>query len=138
MQKESKIHIELKFAAAHRLLGYEGNCGVLHGHTWKVEVEISGEPDKSGLIMDFRRIKRSIKKTFDHTIILNKADPLVRILEEAGQEVRVIDGNPTCENLAYLIAETLMKELKLSEIKVRVWESDNSYAEVKLSESGRS
>ncbi|MFO7582720.1 6-pyruvoyl trahydropterin synthase family protein, partial [Guyparkeria sp.] len=33
---------EVEFAAAHRLHGYDGNCARLHGHNWRVVVEVTG------------------------------------------------------------------------------------------------
>ena len=52
---------------AHYLPGHD-KCGSLHGHTYKIEVVIEGE-NRSGMIIDFTELKKSIKDTlafFDH------------------------------------------------------------------------
>ena len=42
------------FAAAHFLRGYEGECSRLHGHNWKVEVQVTTTTlDDVGMGMDF-------------------------------------------------------------------------------------
>ena len=33
----------VEFSSAHTLVGHSGPCKKMHGHNWKVEVEITGE-----------------------------------------------------------------------------------------------
>ena len=48
------LNVEFKFCAAHRLPNYDGPCNRVHGHNYRFEVEIRGEPDPhSGMILDF-------------------------------------------------------------------------------------
>ena len=52
---------------AHFIPGHD-KCGSLHGHTYKVEVIIEGD-NRSGMIIDFAELKKSIKETlklYDH------------------------------------------------------------------------
>ena len=37
-----RIKVYDRFASAHYLDGYNGKCEALHGHNWKVEVEVQG------------------------------------------------------------------------------------------------
>ena len=37
------LKVEHSFDSAHFLYGYEGKCRNIHGHRWKVEVEIKAE-----------------------------------------------------------------------------------------------
>lgn len=37
------LKVEHSFDSAHFLYGYEGKCRNIHGHKWKVEVEIKAE-----------------------------------------------------------------------------------------------
>ena len=46
--------------SAHYLPGHE-KCGVLHGHTYRIEVVIEGEK-QSGMLIDFSELKRSIRE----------------------------------------------------------------------------
>jgi 6-pyruvoyltetrahydropterin/6-carboxytetrahydropterin synthase len=103
------------FSAAHRLPGYAGPCERLHGHTWKVEITVEGDVNpNTGMVMDFKELKGIIDQ-FDHTE-LNIHPEL---------------PNPTAENLAELILTNVFdSEPGLLSVRVRVWESENSYAEV--------
>lgn len=120
MKKKSiyRTFVEREFSAAHELRGYENLCGKLHGHTWKVRVEVETEKlDKIGISIDFRDLKvklDSIIKNFDHKFL--------------NENPAFIEQNPTAENLAKEVYNKL-KELLPSDIKiceVTVWESPNS------------
>jgi len=119
-----ELMIEDKFAAAHQLVGYEGPCENLHGHTWKVQVFLKGEELGSvGMLYDFKEAKKVLKdilKAFDHKN-LNETAPF-------GAE------NPTAENLAKRIYNEYSSRLKgLPGAGVRVdrtsvWESETTCA----------
>jgi len=61
------------FEASHRLdhLGVEHPCYNLHGHSYRVEIEVYGEVDETtGFLIDYSeiaKIVRSIVKRLDHT-----------------------------------------------------------------------
>jgi 6-pyruvoyltetrahydropterin/6-carboxytetrahydropterin synthase len=55
------------FAAAHRLIGYEGKCEDLHGHNFVVEAFFSGEKlGDDGLLVDFKILKDYLKDVLDN------------------------------------------------------------------------
>ncbi|MBF0481575.1 MAG: 6-carboxytetrahydropterin synthase [Desulfovibrionaceae bacterium] len=61
------------FCAAHRLPGHAGACARVHGHNFAVTARLSapdtGEPDRSGMVMDFLDIKAildSVLGELDH------------------------------------------------------------------------
>jgi len=112
-----ELMIETEFAAAHQLKEVGGGCEQLHGHTWKVQVFVKGEKlDSHGILIDFRAVKRIVKKwtaRLDHHY-LNKV--LGSII-------------PTTENIAKYLFQKLEKEINLETIKlskVRVWEARDS------------
>ncbi len=109
------------FSAAHNLRGYKGKCEKLHGHNWKVEVEVTGPKlNKLGMLMDFHDIKdelQAVLDKFDHAY-LNEVPPFNKI-------------NPTSENLAKYVFDDLNLKLKTYNLKlhsITVWESDTSSA----------
>lgn len=123
----------IHFCYGHRLMDYEGKCRHPHGHNGKVEITMRGPKlDKRGMLMDFEDIKQTVQKwvdsELDHKMLLNKKDPLVKILEGMDEPIVVMDGNPTAENIAKMIFQHA-KERGLPVVNVRLWETVNSYAE---------
>jgi 6-pyruvoyltetrahydropterin/6-carboxytetrahydropterin synthase len=101
------------FDSMHLLPGHP-KCGVPHGHTYRVEVEVSGEP-VGGMVIDFALLKEALQETlsaFDHTD-LNALLPF-----------------PSCENLASEIHRRLKPRLQGKAIRVRIWEGDGKWAEL--------
>ena len=44
---------EFTFDAAHHLFNYEGKCKSLHGHTYHLQIAVSGYLDERGMTYDF-------------------------------------------------------------------------------------
>lgn len=105
---------ELEISAAHKLeLDYESKCQNLHGHNWRVIVFCRSKTlDKNGMVYDFTHIKKNIHDVLDH-----------KNLNE------ILDCNPTAENIAKWIADTIgtkcwRVEVQESKGNIAVWESD--------------
>ncbi|MFA5332485.1 MAG: 6-carboxytetrahydropterin synthase [Methanoregula sp.] len=128
------IYKEVQIDASHRLLYYKGKCANLHGHRWKIEVWMEGEPDtKTGILIDYNTIKKVIGK-YDHQVILNRDDPMVPCLEKF-QHVLTTPGDPTSERLARIFTDEInaagREENPAARVRMlRVWESPNCYAEI--------
>lgn len=116
------LKVKDKFCAAHQLVGYPGDCAKLHGHTWKVEVIVTGPLlDELEMLIDFRDIKGALKE-------------VIGPLDHNGSLNDILHINlPTAEHLAryifYRITNAL-DDLGLPghiEVKaVTVWESENA------------
>jgi 6-pyruvoyltetrahydropterin/6-carboxytetrahydropterin synthase len=115
-----ELMVEESFAAAHQLIGYEGPCENLHGHTWKVQIILSGSKlNELGMLMDFKEIKANL------SFIISKLDHKnLNVLPNFKQV------NPTSENVAEYIYGELSKKLgkKASLEKVTVFESPTTSA----------
>ena len=128
------IYKEVQIDTSHRLLHYQGKCANLHGHRWKIEVWMEGEPDPATqIVIDYSIIKKIVEK-YDHQIILNKDDPMVPGIAEF-HPVITTPGDPTSELIACLIRDDLelaCREQRISAkvMKIRVWESPTSCAEI--------
>ena len=67
-----KFHLKVRdgFAAAHRIVGSGGRCENMHGHNFRVELEVGGENlDGAGMLLDFTELKavlRRILQDLDH------------------------------------------------------------------------
>ena len=123
---------EIHFSYGHRLLHHPGKCARLHGHNGRVEIEISSSMlNAQKMVMDFYEIRNIlgawINETLDHQMILGKDDPLVEVLQNAGEPVVVIPENPTAEILAkWIFEEGRKKGLPIS--RVTLWETPSSAA----------
>lgn len=123
---------EFEFCFGHRLMNYDGKCRNLHGHNGKVCVTLVGDKlNAMGMIVDFVEMKRVIANwidsTLDHTLLLHQADPLIKILQEAGEKVLPLEVNPTTENMAKLVYDfCISKNLPVRE--VTMWETTYSHA----------
>ena len=91
----------------------------MHGHNWKVEVEVSGNKlDNIGMVMDFKDIKKSAKEIggrLDHQF-LNDLEPFK-------------ENNPTAENIAKYFFSELSKKINNNDIElksIKLWETDKS------------
>jgi 6-pyruvoyltetrahydropterin/6-carboxytetrahydropterin synthase len=102
---------EFKFDAAHKLAWHEGKCKNLHGHTYKLQVFVSGKVNENGIIIDFYELKKIVSEK-----VLEKLDH---------SNLNDIIDNPTAENIVIWIWEQLRDSLNLSELKL--WETDTSF-----------
>jgi 6-pyruvoyltetrahydropterin/6-carboxytetrahydropterin synthase len=126
------------FDAAHRLYGYEGKCSSLHGHTYKIEVELStGSLDNMDMIVDFGVIKKEvgcwIDVWWDHVVLLNSEDPLSKVLDESNNKMFVFaEQNPTAEVMAEYLFFIVRGVFPDQVTKVTVWETPTSFASFSL------
>lgn len=127
----SKVYVtkEFEFESAHNLINYKGACENLHGHTYKLQVTVSGticNEDESPenlssdfMVMDFKELKRivgGLVDNLDHSYLNN------------------FFKNPTAELMAvsifnHLSQRELPKDVKVESVKL--WETSTSFAEYK-------
>jgi 6-pyruvoyltetrahydropterin/6-carboxytetrahydropterin synthase len=73
---------QLVFCSGH-FISYEGDkCERLHGHNYRVGVEVSGPLDENRYVFDFialKRLMRAIVEELDHRMLLPLRNPLVRV-----------------------------------------------------------
>ena len=107
------------FASAHTLRDYPGACSRMHGHNWKVEVEVVATSlDKVGMGIDFKDIKKCTKQVtaeLDHRYI-NEIKPFDEI-------------NPTAENIAAYIYKgvgELINNDRVRVASVTLWETERA------------
>ncbi len=80
----------LSFSAAH-FLQIPGKCGRLHGHNYRVKAGVEGEPDESGMVVDFGWLSERVKDVcamLDHKVLLPGVSEKMQI-ERAAGEVRI-------------------------------------------------
>jgi 6-pyruvoyltetrahydropterin/6-carboxytetrahydropterin synthase len=123
---------EIDFCYGHRLLNYDGKCKYLHGHNGRAIISLAAEKlDSRGMVLDFTDIKQVVSgwidEHLDHRMILHRADPLARVLQELGEPLYLIDANPTAETIARLIYECAAGH-GFPIVEVQLWETPNCCA----------
>jgi 6-pyruvoyltetrahydropterin/6-carboxytetrahydropterin synthase len=124
--------IELKglgFSAAHFIIGHT-KCEHLHGHNWNVAVQVEGEIDKRGLLVDFIELKKvmeKICKAYDHRLLLPSKNPALKRTTRKNTEIFVHGRkfefpkggvvwlpvvNITVEELARVVADRIVENLR--------------------------
>lgn len=121
----------LVFSAAH-FITFNGNiCERLHGHNWRVAVEVAGELDKNRYVFDFIALRDATQRLvneLDHRMLLPTEHPMIQVTAiEEEVTVRFEKrrwvfpredcfllpvANTTAELIARYLAERLQTELR--------------------------
>jgi 6-pyruvoyltetrahydropterin/6-carboxytetrahydropterin synthase len=131
---------KMSFSAAHFVMGTE-YCESLHGHNYDVEIEIFGNLDDLGMVIDFREVKkkvRSLCRTLDHRVLLPGNSDTIEVKEKNESIEVLVQGKRYCfpiedcvilpfsATTAEYLAEYLAKKLVLPEnLKVKVCVSES-------------
>jgi 6-pyruvoyltetrahydropterin/6-carboxytetrahydropterin synthase len=127
-----RVTKSVAFCYGHRLLNYAGKCKHLHGHNARAVITLESDGlDDRGMVEDFSELKRVVHDwldaQIDHTLLLCRDDPLLPMLQDAGERVCVTDDNPTAEVIARMIYEYVAGR-GFPVVEVALWETDTSYA----------
>ncbi|MHA1867546.1 MAG: 6-pyruvoyl trahydropterin synthase family protein [Candidatus Heimdallarchaeaceae archaeon] len=129
---------EFTFEAAHKLnLDYESECSSLHGHSYRVQIEIHARKlNRNGMIIDFKElncIKEYVNENWDHATIISKNDPEIeRFKKEISMKISIFPyKNVTAELMAkhlWLISTNMINKKIKCKIIVRIWETAKNSA----------
>jgi 6-pyruvoyltetrahydropterin/6-carboxytetrahydropterin synthase len=129
---------------AHRLPDHSGGCRNVHGHSYRMWVELAGEPDEMGMVLDYFDLKKMVDPLIaeiDHAFLCDRSDTLiVDFLESSDLKAVYVNFPTTAENLAKWFFERLqalfyqlnngLSMKHLHELRVRIQETERTYAEV--------
>jgi 6-pyruvoyltetrahydropterin/6-carboxytetrahydropterin synthase len=123
---------EIHFCYGHRLLHHPGKCRHLHGHNARAVIRLeSDELDGLGMVVDFSDIGDFVKgwldTKIDHNMLLWREDPVLPLLQAAGERVYVTEQNPTAEHIARLIYERV-REGGYPVVEVALYETASAFA----------
>lgn len=163
-----KLKICHNMEIAHRLSLSPGKCQQIHGHGMQVELTLGnlGSHDdgmcvnRYGQTMEFGDMKRKfrdhIDSTYDHRLVLNRADPFAgpifmmdkattvdNVYYEINKDkdqvflpgLSLVDGDPTVENLARWIAEWAAIAFKC-DVTCSIAETKTNGAEISVAYNG--
>lgn len=120
-EKVMRIGREFTFDSAHHLLNYDGACANVHGHTYHLHIMLLGKV-KDGFVIDFKLLKEIVQE-----YVISKLDH--KDLN------KVLDFNPTAENIAIKIWEVLdpvIDEVFKGRVvleRVKLYETPGSFVE---------
>lgn len=135
-----KIAKEFRWEMGHRLPKHHGACRNIHGHSYRLVVEIEGEINpETGMIIDFAEISAKVKPLLaelDHAFLCQEDDQEVRDLLESMDMKRVYIPVPsTVENICGLFVTRLRPafaaDTQVTAFTVRIWETASSVAEIR-------
>jgi 6-pyruvoyltetrahydropterin/6-carboxytetrahydropterin synthase len=132
MQHMYQVSKSVSFCYGHRLLNYTGKCQHLHGHNARAVITLESKVlDERGMVEDFSEVKRLVwswlDEEIDHTLLLHRDDPVLPVLQSAGERVMVTDENPTAEVIARMIYEFVAGK-GYPVTGVTLWETETSFA----------
>ncbi|MFZ4160457.1 6-pyruvoyl trahydropterin synthase family protein [Streptomyces griseoincarnatus] len=109
------VTVSHNFETAHRLPHLSGKCENLHGHSWWAEITVTAPALAAGTVVEFGEFKKLIRQWIDthldHGTMLGPGDPLLPVLRAEGCKVYEVEGWPTVENVAALLAGTASRAL---------------------------
>jgi 6-pyruvoyltetrahydropterin/6-carboxytetrahydropterin synthase len=136
----TRIAKEFHWEMAHRLPYHTGGCQNVHGHSYRLWVEVEGEPDAQGMVMDYLDLKAVVEplvKQLDHSFLCDRSDEMMmQFFHGNSLKVNYVDFPTTAENLAsYLLKEITLRlresqNVLVKRLCVRVQETERTYAEV--------
>lgn len=134
------ISKQFRWEMGHRLPLHEGLCRNIHGHSYEAHVILSGEPDASGMVMDYYDMKLLIQdklNELDHCFLCSADDTVVRdFLERHNLKTVIVDFPTTAENIARMLATHVVSQLpaghRIDAVRMRVFETEKTFAEVEI------
>lgn len=133
-----QLTTEHSFDSAHFLAGYDGKCGNLHGHRWRVLLTVQSETlredqRQKGMCVDFAELKKDLRTeldALDHVLIIEQGslrESTMKALQEEKFQVVEMPFRPTAENFARYFYELFtLKGYPVA--KVEVYETPNNSA----------
>lgn len=132
---KSKIFYSGTIDSAHFVPMCNTKCENIHGHTWRVEIEMISEVKKDGMVIDFGKIKELLN-SLDHNVLNEESFTPVKINHidlGKGWFVKNIMNDvieqPTAELMSRYIYSTLMRQVNAAYCSVKIYEGENKGAE---------
>lgn len=148
----------LVFSAAH-FITFNGNiCERLHGHNWRVAVEVAGPLDENSYVFDFVALRDTTQKLvgdLDHRVLLPTQHPAIQVMADAHEVIATFESRrwvfpredcvllPVANTTAELIARWMALQLrdiirqhpnqKLDSLRVEIEENFGQWAMCEMS-----
>ncbi len=135
-----KITKEFRWEMGHRLPLHDGACRNVHGHSYRLRVEVEGAVDEQGMIIDFNHISAAVKPfitKLDHAFLCEESDTeILSFLRAHDMKLYVIPYPSTVENICRLFADKLQpffaQHPNVACFRVRINETASSEAVLEI------
>lgn len=132
---------EFVWNMSHRLMAHSGLCKNIHGHSYKLRIVFDGAIDQDGMVIDYYEIGTIVQPVvdlLDHAFMCEAGDGIMKEFLEANQfKFVIIQTEPTAENICSWFADKLAPKFQdyknLFTMKIRVYETSDTYAEIEVS-----
>ena len=126
---------QCQFDAAHVLPHHAGQCKNLHGHTYRVIVEVAEDADSEDMVIDFKDLKQVIRDVivdrFDHAFLYDETSEseceIAAVIAKHDMRSVGLPFRSTAENLARYFFHELATRVNV--VSVKVYETPESCAE---------
>lgn len=133
------LHLVRNISCSHHLNLHNGKCNNLHGHNYKVEVDIETDNiidapvSSDGMVCDFGDVKNIID-SLDHQDLNSYFEEKIKGFD-TDNLIATLSTQPTAERLAKWLAIEIFKKVKNTnsfahklEVKVTIFETENCSA----------
>lgn len=123
---------------AHRLPYHTGGCKNIHGHSYSMTVELGGEPESNGMVLDYDDLTTAVAPfvaEIDHCFLCSESDTIVaEFLRTHSMKAVYVDFPTTAENIAHWMFEKLsdvfVVRKNIYSLRIIIAETERSSAEV--------
>jgi 6-pyruvoyltetrahydropterin/6-carboxytetrahydropterin synthase len=135
-----RIAKEFNWEMSHRLPFHNGDCKNIHGHTYKVRIEIEGETDSNGILIDYydlAKIVAPVIQPMDHAFLVDESDHIMLdFLRENNFKHVVVPFTTTAENIVSNLINKLKPRFQdhqnIDTLKIRFHETSDVFAELEI------
>ena len=132
----AKIARLFHWEMGHRLPFHDSGCANIHGHSYRLWVEVHGSCDEHGMLIDYGHLKLSVQpviETLDHAFLCAESDGVMKeFLLAQGFKSVFVPFHSTAENICLYLLDRIWDALssypRISGVIVKLHETDNSYA----------
>ena len=135
-----KIAKEFNWEMGHRLPEHFGKCKNIHGHSYKMLVEIEGDVMDNGMVMDYYHLKDAVEplvENLDHAfLVFNEDEDVIDFLIKMNSKKMIVNFQSTVENITWFFLNEIKNAglpQNIRKVKVRVCETPDDYAEEEIS-----
>ncbi len=133
----TRIAKEYRWEMGHRLVFHEGLCRNIHGHSYCLRIQLEGEVDSNGMIMDFFELSTIVEpiiNELDHAFLCDESDAtMIEFFLNNPMKVVMVPFVTTAENICSWLVDRIMESVKdntrIHSISARLNETERAWAE---------